>query len=405
MKKIYFTLIIISSLLILSTCVFVGDSTVTVSPVIKAIGIPTNITFVELTVSGPGMNTIVIVYDSLPSSIELSIPSGSDRMFELVVYVDDPMSAATSFKGTAIADLSQGNAEITLSMGLNSTKLVIPDNDNNRLVQIDDMSGSGWKEIINSDIGCPINIDPNDVDFDSQGRIYIAIDTASSTDPFIIRIDNLDAVTYTTIIMGKATPCVALTADRKNGYLYYATSMELYRCNFDGTNDTNLTTAGIAAIQGLAVDQNGYLYIADYAGNNIIKYDPINQITVETSTSTNLNAPWDILVKDDYIYVANYAGADDFKIIRFDQNLGSELGFGKAAVDYLDTAPNHFQGPHRFIAILNKKFYLIDEEESSPLGQEDVEKIVAFDDELSSSWEAFDPSSIGQTAFGFYHWC
>ena len=171
MKKILILLTIISLVFILSTCFFTGNTSVSVSPVIRAIGLPTGITSVELTVSGPGMNTIGVVYDGLPSSIELTVPSGSDRTFELVVYVDNPLSAATSFKGTTTADLSQGNAEITLSMELGSTKLVIPDADNTRVVQIDDMSGSGWTEKINP--GLPGFI-PYDIDFSPTGQIYIA---------------------------------------------------------------------------------------------------------------------------------------------------------------------------------------------------------------------------------------
>ena len=226
MKKVLLALAIFSLIFIYSTCSFPGNSNVTVSPVIRAIGLPSasNITSVELTVSGPGMNTISIVYDSLPSSIELSIPSGSDRTFELEVFVDIPIIAATSYKGTATADLSQDSTTIYLTMGVGSTKIVVPDPEwfngevtEPRITQFDDISGGN---ALSLDLAALLlqgltgvsTFNPYDIDFDSEGRIYIA-NYDSSTSSGIIRIDNILGTNPFFIATGSDTTAIS---DRKS---------------------------------------------------------------------------------------------------------------------------------------------------------------------------------------------
>ena len=401
MKKILISITIVLLVFTLSTCFFTGNTSVSVSPVIKAIGMPTGITSVELTVSGPGMNTIDVVYDSLPSTIDLTVPTGSHRTFELVVYVDTPIIAATSYKGTTTVDLSQGNAEVNLTMRVGSTKLIIPDAFNNRIIQIDDMAGNNWSTVTQGGlIGWPaVDFLPWDIDFDNEGRILIANNGDMMASPIIWRINSISDPVYTPLNIGTAWGYIAIAADRKNNLIYFASTTQLYSCNNFGTDlVSTYDMTGITTINGLAVDENGVVYIADSGSDSIFKYNPISQSIIGSNSSVNLNFPWDILVKDDHIYVANYAGVDNWKIIKFDQNLDSEVGFGKISGD-TDTTPNYFRGPRKFIAISPKKFYLIDENGSS-FG--DVERVVAFSDEFSSIWEAFEPSTIGQTPFIFY---
>ena len=61
-----------------------------------------------------------------------------------------------------------------------------------------------------------------------------------------------------------------------------------------------------------------------------------------------------------------------------------------------------FLGPHRFVAILSSRFYIIDEDETDAINNN--ERIVAFDD-LTSNWDPLVPTSIGQTEFGFFGMC
>ena len=308
MKKTIFIVLVLSLLFTLSTCYFTGDSTVSISQVIKAIGLPTDITSVELTVSGPGMNTIVVVYDSLPSTIELSIPSGSDRTFELVVYVDTPIIAATSYEGITTVDLSQGNAEITLTMGVGSTKLIIPDYWNNRIVQIDNISGSGWIHSTGLSIGYGADnqFDPYDIDFDAQGRIYIA--NNDNTLGGVIRIDTINDILYDPIVSLGSVITIAI--DRTNSFLYYATTSQLYKYDLEDSINNPIGMDTINSIRGITVNEDGILYVAGmdniFFQDSVFRYDPVSQVVTATNSNASLNEPWDVLVKEDRLYVTNF---------------------------------------------------------------------------------------------------
>jgi len=374
-------------------------------------GAPSDITALSLRITGPGMSPVESYYSTVPSSIEIEVPAGVDRQFELLAYPSSA-SAAISFKGTATVDLAAGETtEIVLTMDLNETKLLIPDNKNNRIVQIDDMGGGGWKEITDTDISYPPDLAPYDIDFDSQGRIYIAIYTADSLKDFIIRIDDLDAVTYTPIIMGKGSPCVALAADRKNGYLYYATSGALYRCNLDGTGDVsraiNVGVDQIQTIRGMAVGENGMLYIAgmNVGGlNRIFLYDPFAE-NVDAIYFTDINEAWDVLVKPSYIYIANRNGPAGNKIIQLDTDLGFIAAYGNES-PAVDDIPGNFYGPKRFLAILNRKIAILDEASwNDPPLFFQGDRLVSIGDLAGTGWTTYGQTGPGTGQFEFYWAC
>ena len=403
----FFTiLIMILLVLTFSGCQYSpGGTTATVVPNLSVTGIPSNVTAITLTVSGPGMNPIVVNYSPPPSSISVEVPAGADRQFELIAYVSD-QSAALSFIGTATADLAPGvSKEIVLNMGLNETKLIMSDYWNNRLIQIDDISGTGWVAKIGADFGFPGTFAPYDIDFDSLGRIYFANNWGGTGISTVSRIDNMNATSYTFIAEDTGFVGIrSLAIDRPNDLIYYSTSNELYRWDIGGSIRTQINIAGIIGIiRGLAVDENGILYIA---GENttlsprIFKYNPTTQIFTAYGP-TNLATPWDVVVNQNYLYVANLGGANGWKIIRLDLDLNpsSSQGFGNSIPPVI---PGNFYGPHRFVAILNRKLNIIDEDEND--GFNAGERIVAFDDINGANWETFDPAVIGQQ-FIFYSSC
>lgn len=405
MKKILFAPVIILLILIYSTCSFTGNSNVTVSPEIRAIGLPSasNIISVELTVSGPGMNTIWVVYDSLPSSIELSIPSGSDRTFELVVYVDIPIIAATSFKGTATADLTQDSVTIYLTMGVGSTRIVVPDPEWNsgltpRISQFDDISGLNgisldfailWAQGI---VGLA-TFAPYDIDFDNQGRIYIA-NNAGSTESGFIRVDNitgLNPIYYNR----DSTGIVALTVDRTNSLIYYSDGNNIYKSDLDGNYDETLINITFGAIQGLAV-ANGFLYIAD-GGSEVGKYS-LTLNTVVENTSSDLSSPWDILVKDDKLYVANLGGADGYQILELSTSDLSLTGHFGNSISVQGTDEGDFYGPRRFAVPLNNELVIVDDSST-----DDLDKLIHMDNINGDNWTTLPVSGDGQILFKFYY--
>ncbi len=373
---------------------------------------PSNINSLELNVFGPGVE-LHQSYASpdIPDSVTLEVPSGPSRLFEVIAHVapGDP-SVVLSYRGTAVCNLAGGETvTIPISMKINETKIVIPDWYNSRLIQIDDMNGTNWLSRT-SISGLTSQVRPYDIDFDNTGKIYIANNRGGSGmgDNSVISIDNFNNNTpyfYPSASVRGSAPfydngVVAIAVDRKNNFIYYAldpfSGPYLFRAVFgDNMTHTQLTITGIDGIKGMAVDENGILYIAGDASTipTIFKYNPTDQQVIGTY-ATDLLLCWDVLVKDGFLYVADYdkiSPYDSSKIVQLSLNLNYITQLGAAG-------SGTFHGPHRFLAILNNRFCLLDEDEDTT---SEVERIVAFDN-LISPIIAFDPSMVGQSPFGFY---
>jgi hypothetical protein len=337
-------------------------------------------------------------------AVSLNVPSGSLRQFEVIAYSapGDP-SAALSFRGTAVANLPAGETvSIPVLMGLNETKIVVPDpfGSSPRIVQINDMSGAGWIAKIGTDIGfSAANFYPYDIDFDTRGRIYIANNNGASGYDVVIRIDNINSTSYTPLGSGSGSGIVTLTVDRIRNYVYYATSAALGRCNLDGTNPIEPITLTFGAetmstIRGMDIDANGILYVAGSNGlgqGRIYRFDTSQNI-VTNSYTTNLNTPWDTTVRPPYVYIANYGGPS--AILQLDMNLQFVGGYG-TIVAVLDTTPGHFYGPERFLAIRNDALIIIDEGSS-------LDKLVSIRDITGSNWLTYGSTGEGVGQFRFY---
>lgn len=410
MKKILLIVLVLSLMFILSTCFFAGNTSVSISPEIRAIGLPTDITSVELIVSGPGMNTIGVVYDGLPSSIDINVPSGSDRTFELIVYVDTPIIAATSYKGKATVDLSQGNAEITLSMGLGSTRLIVPDSFNNRLLQFDDISDSTAEILLAASL--PVTtLNPYDVDFDNEGRIYIA-NSVFGADGGFIRVENI--IGTNPFLFGTGHNNIdTLTVDRYRSLIYYSDGSNIYRSNLDGNFEGALTITNgvesILTIEGMTIAGNGLIYITGTttigSTPTVFQYNPDTQKVTAYYTMPNAITifPWDVCIKETSIYVTNPNGADGWKIIQLNYDLTSPIGYGinkTTAFGLYDTSPGHFYNPRRFAAILNKEISIIDDYDS-----EGADKLVSIDNITGANWKTLPTADKGQGLFEFFYGC
>lgn len=375
----------------------------------RAIGLPSAsvITSVELTVSGPGMNTISIVYDSLPSSIEIAIPSGRDRTFELVVFVDVPIIAATSYKGTATADLTQNSATIYLTMGVGSTKIVVPDYSNNRVIQFDDINDSIPMTLdagMLFDNGLTTSLFPYDVDFDREGRIYIANVAANG----LIRVDNISGTDP--VVIGTINFIYSLAIDRQNNLIYYYDGSILYQSELDGSGSIQLTLDNhpdnpyqIMDINGLSVDDKGILYIAGAAnteGDAVFRYNPDTQeVTAKYDDMTYLSSPWDAMVKDDKLYITNPYGDDGYQILELstsDLSLTNNYG-NPIPSSTINTSKGMFYGPRRFAAPLNEVLTIIDD-----YSGDDFDKIIQMDNINGDNWKTLPASGNGQNLFKFF---
>ena len=247
-------------------------------------------------------------------SITLKVPSGAQRRFEVTAHVDpaDP-SAAMSFRGIATRNLpADETINIPVVMRVNETKIVIPDpgpvsQQNNRIIQINNMSGAGRIVKIGTDIGFGGIFRPWAIDFDARGRIYIANNNGTGSNDVVISIQNMNSTTCITFGDGLSSGINSIAIDRINNYVYYATEgpPNLKRCGLDGNNDTTLSTTGISSISGLDVGMDGMLYISginSVAQNTVFRYDPTARLV--TASYSGFASAADVEVKG-FLYLCS----------------------------------------------------------------------------------------------------
>ena len=375
-----------------------------------------------LVVTGPRMATISQTVDPLASSAPVSVPAGKDRTFTILIN-----TFSATFQDETTVDLESTPLQQTVDLypGLYATQIIVPDYANERIVQISDMEGAGWTAKKMADLGALGIFWTKDIDFDSDGRIYISNDYWTPTD-VVVRIDALDDDTAE-IVVGPddvSTDVPAIAVDRVNGYLYYcdtggASPTKLYRKTIDPLGSQEVfdpvneeLAISTLYVNGMAVDASGILYIANSSAAQIIKYDP------EASAGSRVKAqssipqiiePTDVIVKEngsggESVYVTNRSAPDGYSILELNLNLGLVAHFGKQLQDGMEAPPpepSGFYGPLGFVAPLNETFYVMDE--YNPEGPV-VDRIVAFDDMSGAGWTTYGGatgSGVGEFNFTF----
>src|SRR4030042_702300 len=232
------------------------------------------------------MLPIQATYPPSVESIDLDVLAGPERTFTLLLT-----TPSATLMAEETVDLKAGETrEILFTPKLGGTDIVIPDAMNSRIVQMSDMEGRGWIEKSYADFGVPgYAFHPWDIDFDDQGRIYIANNGGDYSYAGVIRIDDIEHVSLTDIV--QVDPNLGMTTlavDRVNGYVYYYhdSGTFLYRKKinsatiesdppvpFDLSKEAAIGTT--VSTNGIAVDTEGYVYLINNAGLlNIHKYDP-----------------------------------------------------------------------------------------------------------------------------------
>jgi hypothetical protein len=364
---------------------------------------PTHLSSLTLNITGEGMDKITqsYLYPNIPTTITLEVPAGDSRVFEVLAD-----TGSVIFRGTATRHLSGGaTVSIPIQMALKETKIIVPDYNNNRIVQIDDMNGTNWISKINTDLGVS-NLSPYDIDFDSQGRIYIA-NNYPATGGGIIRLDNIDDATTVDNMLINRFSVVTVTVDRTNNFLYNATASALYKYNLTTSGETPLTVTGIAQISGLAVDDSGMLYITCSQGGTlrVIKYNPSGTGAIVTGVfySMGTGTPWDVLYKAPYVYVANLGGAANRNILQLDTNLAFIAGYGM----YINTTINtkgDFYGARRFLAIRPREFIIADDGADMDF-MVNVDRLIAMDDMTGTNWTTYGTEGTSQDQFRLFYNC
>jgi len=382
---------------------------------------------IAVTVTASGMAPIAETVSVGQTEIVLEVPAGPARTFRVLVN-----TASVTFMDETTVDLAAGEkVTVTLQPVLSATQIIVPDANNGRLVQISDMDGTGWVDVYDTDIGYDSGggpFTPYDIDFDADGRIYIANNPEwSEGAPVVLRLDDINDSTYETIVRADELPSYsysfgvpAIAVDRANGYLYYVEQDAYSLCRkklgspLGPKEEFGVDMTDGMSTRGLAVGPSGHVYIVidsgGYPEHSVLKVDVMNLIdgTAPVPASYGypeppnpLNQPWDVIVKPPYVYVANANTADwseAYSIVQLTQDLEFVRGFGAPWYGPPDPVVGEFYGPRRFLAALNPGFTLIDEYAQS----EDRDRLVFLGDMVGAGWKTFGSTGSEAGQFTFF---
>ncbi len=394
---------------VLSSCFFSAPEANLVTPVIRVLEAPSAsmVDSVVLTVSGPDMDDVEVSYSTLPDMISIAIPEGDNRTFELEINMNSSFPGTIkSFRGTATADITSDSATVTLGMGIGSTKIIVPDTYNNRLVQIDDISGSGWTTLTQSEIlGGTITFIPSDVDFDSDGNFYVA----NSDTGGVGGVYKFFAITYTepvALIASGVYGTTAVAVDRVNGRLYAVYNNSVYYTSISSFTSSSGTllidlSSAMEMINGIAIDDSGNIFLCGDEGNGgpwLVKYSSLGVLLSSYSSGGPTYTFNDVVYYNNDIYVSAEngieGGAQIFKFNPEDLSVGPVESYG--ALNPGSSNVGDFYGPHNFLATMNNHLTIMDFESGNSFS-----RLVSFDDITGKGWQSYGNFGIGDGEFVF----
>ncbi len=280
--------------------------------------VPASFSSITVRVTAPDIG---VIEESFPPSgiVSMNVPAGSLRTFEVTALVsphnpDIPSTwtAAESFRGITRANLPSGaTVSVPVLMKLETTRIIVPDYYQNRLVFLNDMGGSLNSLAYADYSGDWVAItQPRDVDFDARGRIYFIYQYGLS------RCDDLGGSGGQSLFY--STSLIAVAVDRTRDLVYFTDGTTIFRRNLDGSlpgslPDTVNTGGFLTSILGLDVAPDGDVLVAAmdlYTYNNgFFKLDSsVSQGGVKASFTDSQYISGmvpDIMSKGMYVYVLN----------------------------------------------------------------------------------------------------
>ncbi len=417
--------------LIFSGCFLSAPTGELVSPTIRAIGLPdiSSVGTVTLKVTGPDMDPVEVSYSQLPSVINIAVPEGNDRKFELTVTMGSSYTGTVaSYKGTATADITSDSAVVTLDMGIGGTKIVVPDTYNNRLVQIDDMSGTGWTTLKGSQLSTLGSLDANflpvDVDFDQYGNFYVANGSNESYGIYngIYRFTSIaDSVPLEVLVVsnpGVDDPMKSVAIDRKNNRVYglywqdIQSKYVVYYNDFSGS----LGTGGIGVqfsfsstyldmsygVNGIYVDEDGNVYIYGKGSNSetvIEKYTSEGGSPIATYSTGQFGPVMGVTILKGVLYASVIYVTNPVQIRALDPATLAPVS-GLVPLGQYSASPTvvgDFFGPHFFLAKMNNTLTFMDFDDYNVIGS----RLVSFDNINGDNWKTYGSIGIGDGNFSF----
>lgn len=390
-----------------------------VTPEIRAIGLPTFdiVDSVTLKVSGPGMDTVEVSYSVVPSAINLSILEGENITFELTVDMSASYPGTiASYKGSATADILSDGTVVTLNMGIGRTKIIIPDANNNRIVQINNINGDGWSTKTHSDLGFPLynNFIPYDIDFDQYGNIYIANSDNYGIYGGIYVINSLYLTfgiplppIYFVNIEGFVN-VTAVAVDKHSNRVYGIATSGVYYWDAPGNYTGEIVVSGTP--EGLHIDNDGNVYVSGTIGTGAI----FSWIGKYSSTGTELASYTgelgetinDITISNGELYatITISSTGTTARIEKFDPNTllhpTGQFSFGQWVNGGTGTlAAWDFLGPYNFLATMNNELTMIDYQSYNGY----TARLVSFNVLDGSEWTTFGSYGSAEDQFTFFN--
>lgn len=396
-----------------------------VAPTMSLVGQPDREVVFDLTVSGPELAEESHELHVPGGSVELVLPAGEDRVFDLRAQ-DDVYLGRTSVDLVAGEDMT---VEVPVVSGP-----VVPDDLNDRIVQIrdleiDDVSGGLWREL-------GISTGARDVEMAPDGRIWVATGTGIEGD--IWGFDNLseiedngeewmDSDSVFLFDTDEFDWILAVTYHSENDSVYawlrqdFEVPEVLYNFPADGGEGEMLVDAvGLGEgdeepeprIFGLAVHPDGDLlavgepHTADAEGLHVYRIDSDSGAIVDVVGEDPEDLPWsgfpnfqaDITVHNDGIYVINGDSDPEPMIVRLNLDLEVDDQYGRQVDDPQEEG--EFAGPSRFVAKDEEPDMLVILDQGPG-----TSRLVGFRDFDGDGWTEFGQSGSGEGEFGEVGFC
>ena len=318
-------------------------------------------------------------------------------VFELAVGEEHTIDLdSTNFLGSKSFIVPRGGLQLVVPV---QEKIFIPDRANNRLVMIDDMSGTDWSTTSGME-------DHRDTEVGPDGRIYVAGESVGGDRNLVKAFDSIDDPAPAEIVPDITAGTVnAIGVDWEQRYVYYGGRILggdsdfafLRQVTLSGGSERtfdSLVSSGVSHLDsgglwGISVGDSGDIYVAGgqydptagpfgLTAALAVRIDPetasvvwvSDTLPIESSTSSNAG----VLFKDGSVYVTNRAGIDGYRIVQLDARTGKITGhFGSAPADASNPRPGEFYAPSRFVAVNRAKIYVIDD------GLGDGNRLISFE--------------------------
>lgn len=185
-----------------------------------------------------------------------------------------PPSSTTAGSGT---DQFNGPASIAFD---STGRIYVTDYGNNRIVRVDDMTGTNWKVFGSSGSGADQFSGPAGIAVDpTSGQIYVA----DHLNDRIVRIDDMTGtnwITFGTAGSGVDELSGPMGILLNAGYIYLGDAFNgriVRMSDMAGTGWTTFgtltgTTNEFDSPESIAADSKGWIYVADYGNNRIARF-------------------------------------------------------------------------------------------------------------------------------------